>query len=279
MQEESTRYTGVPNWSDFRALRRSQTLRILEEYSNEFLRANASVTNLYKWSLDPLHHWSRLWEYPYCWRILRAYSAGRTVRILDAGCGWTFFPYFLSAKLPRSTVVGCDSDSNLSQLFNYSNARMRCTVDFDVESLEELAYPDASFDVVYCISVLEHLRERNKALGELKRVLRKGGLLLLTYDISPDGLSDIPIAEARQLLERLQKEFSPVGNYSLRLISTQKGILGRFPMRTPSELFATCVRFVNRDIRWDHLVSSFGLTFHRRGFQGKTIFAGAFLRD
>jgi SAM-dependent methyltransferase len=43
-----------------------------------------------------------------------------------------------------------------------------------------LALADASFDVVLCTEVLEHLREPQRAIDEMYRVLKPGGTLLLT---------------------------------------------------------------------------------------------------
>lgn len=51
--------------------------------------------------------------------------------------------------------------------------------------VRELPFPDASFDVVVSISTLDHFDSREdiqSALGELYRVLRPGGSLLLTLD-------------------------------------------------------------------------------------------------
>ncbi|ANY78289.1 hypothetical protein BB934_08615 [Microvirga ossetica] len=47
-----------------------------------------------------------------------------------------------------------------------------------VLNIERIDLPDASFDVIICFDVLEHVDDR-KALGELLRVLRPGGLALL----------------------------------------------------------------------------------------------------
>ena len=52
----------------------------------------------------------------------------------------------------------------------------------DVANLntEALPYPDASFDLVTCTEVIEHLEHYRAALREMARVLRPGGVLILT---------------------------------------------------------------------------------------------------
>jgi SAM-dependent methyltransferase len=51
--------------------------------------------------------------------------------------------------------------------------------DFD-EDVQHLSFPDAQFDVVICLEVLEHVRDPFSASHEIIRVLRDGGRLLLT---------------------------------------------------------------------------------------------------
>ena len=48
-----------------------------------------------------------------------------------------------------------------------------------------LNLPDASWDVVVCNHVLEHVADWRKALAELRRVLRPGGLLVCSFPIDP----------------------------------------------------------------------------------------------
>ena len=50
------------------------------------------------------------------------------------------------------------------------------------EDIERLSFADASFDVVLCSHVLEHVDDR-KALGELRRILRPDGRLVLMIPI------------------------------------------------------------------------------------------------
>jgi ubiquinone/menaquinone biosynthesis C-methylase UbiE len=54
----------------------------------------------------------------------------------------------------------------------------------DAEALED---PDGAYDVVACLEALEFLPHPDKALRELIRVCRPGGLLVLTNRIGPDA--------------------------------------------------------------------------------------------
>ncbi len=52
------------------------------------------------------------------------------------------------------------------------------------DSLTDMHFPDRFFDKVFCISVMEHLSEEEAFQGmkEMTRVLKKGGLLIVTMD-------------------------------------------------------------------------------------------------
>lgn len=49
-----------------------------------------------------------------------------------------------------------------------------------VGDAQALGLADSSFDVVLCTEMLEHVPEPQRAIDEIRRVLRPGGLLLLT---------------------------------------------------------------------------------------------------
>lgn len=50
--------------------------------------------------------------------------------------------------------------------------------------INEIPVPDNSFDVILCTEVLEHVPEPVTAVGELARILKPGGRLLLTAPLS-----------------------------------------------------------------------------------------------
>ncbi|KKS26427.1 MAG: Methyltransferase type 11 [Parcubacteria group bacterium GW2011_GWC2_42_6] len=49
-----------------------------------------------------------------------------------------------------------------------------------VGDAHQLPFEDEKFDTILCAEVLEHLREPAKAIVEMRRVLKKGGLLILS---------------------------------------------------------------------------------------------------
>jgi len=75
----------------------------------------------------------------------------------------------------ENTVVGVDIDRTALKLFQ---ERLGCQghwVDVDVEPLP---FPDQSFDTVVFSEVMEHVRFPQKALGEIRRVLKPAGRLI-----------------------------------------------------------------------------------------------------
>lgn len=67
----------------------------------------------------------------------------------------------------------------------------RFHIEYMHADLTRLPFPDASFDLVSCISVLEHMPPdtRTRGVQEMARVLKPGGQLLLTYDLQERDLT------------------------------------------------------------------------------------------
>ena len=163
----------------------------MKAFSDLFLSRNASSLENYKWARDPVNAWSRRWEYPFAYNSLTHFSESthpKEMMILDAGSGCTFFPYYLAKQ--GFQVYCCDNDKSLIQIFEHVNPKEGVTINFEPMDLRSLKYPDGIFDVIYCISVLEHSRNHGDIIRNLNRVLKKDGLLILTFDIEvrPEGL-------------------------------------------------------------------------------------------
>jgi ubiquinone/menaquinone biosynthesis C-methylase UbiE len=55
-------------------------------------------------------------------------------------------------------------------------------------NLTDIQHPDASFDVILCNHVLEHIPDDAKAMSELYRVLKPGGWAILQVPLDPNRL-------------------------------------------------------------------------------------------
>jgi len=93
-------------------------------------------------------------------------------RILDAGCGSGRNMVELASY---GTVVGVELSERAVE-----RARARAVGEVIRGSLEELPFPEGSFDLAVCLDVIEHLDDDLAALRELRRVVRKDGWLVLT---------------------------------------------------------------------------------------------------
>ena len=104
--------------------------------------------------------------------LLEELSGGKG-RLLDVGC---FCGLLLSDARHRGWAVEGLEPSRW--------ARQKAGEQFGLEikyaSLKEAAFPEGSFDAVMAVDVLEHFLHPREELGEMNRILKKGGLLYLS---------------------------------------------------------------------------------------------------
>lgn len=101
------------------------------------------------------------------------------MRVLDAGCGpGTITLGLARAVAPGGSCAALDREPSQVALARAGAARGGVEhVAFQVASIYELPFADASFDAALSHAVFEHLARPAAALAELRRVLRPGGLL------------------------------------------------------------------------------------------------------
>lgn len=99
----------------------------------------------------------------------------RGQRLLEAGCGYGRLSRVLLESGARWT--GVELSPSMAEYCRRTLPREAVLVRADNG---ELPFAEASFDRVLCSGVLMHLEDERKALAELVRVLRPGGVLVVT---------------------------------------------------------------------------------------------------
>jgi ubiquinone/menaquinone biosynthesis C-methylase UbiE len=100
--------------------------------------------------------------------------------VLEVGYGAGLFLPELARRSER--VVGIDVHDAVEEV----EAMLRSVgvrAELQRGSVFELPFAGDEFDAVVCMSVLEHLRELDAALGEMRRVLRPGGVAVLGFPV------------------------------------------------------------------------------------------------
>lgn len=114
--------------------------------------------------------------------VEHALSLGvRSGKALDIGTGPGQIPLKLARKLPDLQILGTDrSEAMLEEANRQARAAgLQNRVRFELGDGNRLAFPDGSFDLVLCNSVLHHLADPVRVLDEIARVARPEGAVLL----------------------------------------------------------------------------------------------------
>ncbi len=196
--------SGIPTISDYEDVRAGPVYKEVVTYARNFNEKYPIRFNRDFAQANPMNHWSRIYEYPYVFQqIKNLVKEDRTYRVLDAGSGWTFFPYLIAEKLPNTRVQLVDYNEKILKFFKKSGDIIKPTI----SDMRAMPYPDDHFDIIFCVSVLEHTEKYEEIIKEFNRVLKPGGSLIITFDISLDGEKTVTIPEAENLSKALSKHF------------------------------------------------------------------------
>lgn len=99
------------------------------------------------------------------------------LELLDVGCGPGTITADFARRVAPGRVVGIDRAEGVLEQARAYAAEKNVSVELRTGDVYALDFPDASFDVVHAHQVLQHLTEPVRALRELRRVLRPGGVL------------------------------------------------------------------------------------------------------
>jgi ubiquinone/menaquinone biosynthesis C-methylase UbiE len=112
------------------------------------------------------------------------------MHVLDLGCGsGAFTPFIARTVGEKGKVYALDIQADMLKQLKNKLSRPENKNIRNIKLIEgdayKLPFEDRSLDLVNMVTVLQEIPDRNKALHEVKRVLKPGGILAVT-ELFPD---------------------------------------------------------------------------------------------
>jgi len=131
----------------------------------------------------------RRWQQPPA-EIIERSGIKKGMTVVDLGCGsGAFTPFVARVVGEQGKVYAVDIQPAMLRQLKRKLAR---TENQDIRNIElkqagayDLPFENESIDLVYMITVLPEIPDRGRALREIKRILRPGGILAVT-ELLPD---------------------------------------------------------------------------------------------
>ncbi|MCC7005088.1 MAG: class I SAM-dependent methyltransferase [Ottowia sp.] len=136
-------------------------------FGNWFLKTNTWKVHVLQRALNDLQAYLPVDYGPY-------------TQVLDVGCGFGHSFSVLAQHFSPDVIVGLDIAPDLAVRAGEAAERCLCQVNLHCANAASMDLPDAQFDLVFCHQTFHHIVEQEAAMAEFFRVLKPGGVLLLS---------------------------------------------------------------------------------------------------
>jgi ubiquinone/menaquinone biosynthesis C-methylase UbiE len=115
-------------------------------------------------------------------QAIASMAVARDARVLDVGCGSAWASRLFAATATDGSVVGIDISDEMIRVARESSAGFS-NLDFQVASAESLPFSDNEFTDCFSMESLYYYDDIPRALQEIHRVLRPGGVFVSVVDL------------------------------------------------------------------------------------------------
>lgn len=111
-------------------------------------------------------------------RMIQQLELKNVDKILDLGCGDGYYSYLLSRISLKIEVIGIDN--HVAAIESAKRQARKRNIKFIIGNAEKLPFPENYFDKIVMSEIIEHVKDDERVLREARRVLKQGGILVLT---------------------------------------------------------------------------------------------------
>jgi ubiquinone/menaquinone biosynthesis C-methylase UbiE len=145
----------------------------------------------------------------------------KDARVLDIGCGSGWATRLLAGYAAEGRVTGIDISDEMIQLAR-EQSKSFPNVDYEVASAESLPFADDEFTHAFSMESLYYYRDLPRALSEIHRVMKVGGLFCAVVDLyweSPathQWVEDLKVPVQLLRIDQYRSLFQEAGFISVR---------------------------------------------------------------
>lgn len=182
---------------------------------------------------DARDHW---WHADYLALLARRFRVGEARTFLEVGTGQGHFARAWAPHFPSwFAFTGLDREERSVAIAREKTGMfqrdrgLQGTFEFVVGEAEHLPFPDDTFDMVFCQTLLIHLRDPEAGFAEMVRVAKPGGLILAVEPNNFAGMQRLaspgPVADIERQLAAVRFHLRVLrGKHALGLGWNNQGV-------------------------------------------------------
>jgi len=160
---------------------RKQAATLSEQWSDQYVQIMQRINEVaLRGGLQKYDTYCRIWEYPWIWFQVESLRGGN-LSVLDIGSEKSPLPWFLATQ--GFKMIVSDNTGKHWQTWQRASHNLQVKVRKRILDAQAIDLPTASIDIFLSVSVIEHIPHKEQVIAEAARVLRPGGLLIMTFDI------------------------------------------------------------------------------------------------
>jgi ubiquinone/menaquinone biosynthesis C-methylase UbiE len=151
------------------------------------------------------------------------------IKILDVGTGTARIPILMCQQQPQYLITGVDLAQSMLIIGqrNVDEARLNQRIRLERVDSKRMPYPDLEFDMVISNSLVHHLPDPLSFFGEIKRLIKPGGSILVRDLIRPENdrvVNELVARIGKDYDDRQQQLFHDSLKAALTLAEVQESI-------------------------------------------------------